>query len=1101
MAIEYPYTFALLVPLDAWRRRHWAVVLSSSVLLITNLVVVPLISGIFEEKVLEESLQGTAVRYGITNNTDTTLSTKFTYSAFDAAWMSGSLPPFTTNEYALAPIGQTRGRGKWGKELWIVNTELFEATLECEAAGRVRIGYTGDRNVGVNITSADGKEVVRFCDLDSWFDGRLKDYEMAYCNEYTEFITPWTSIAYQLRLGRYMFAWARGGGLPKGLSTSNSTRYTLPQEINAVFCNTKYWRQDVIANITMPSGNIDIESVERKGERKEIPMFGSFERSLNGTVDAPSSARFREPVKADLVGFGYKPVQPPDVDNQLKQRFGSRPEGWDTFYVRSNGSSSSVYMKNKYSLSGFSLYSEKNNKTLDKMLDKETLIETYEGALKMLFSVAVSTELVLQNDTVSIPVTRKVATRGFGVNKAWAQGTLAGLALTMVLVAIMVVVLRRRPCNLDGEPNSIAAALRLLYHSPELCRKMENSEFHSPRKVQEVLDGGDERYKLELVPGEGPRIRVFGGGDGRSSKKSLPPPEETYFPPAYNQKPWALRMVPGVSFLTCFILVTLILIATFSYARTHDGIPMPGSINSFAYKFLFSYLPLAVGMAIEPVLVTLGASHAMIAPYRALTRGRAYASRSVTIDYDKSPPHFQLIRSLRSGNYILASLTLSILLSNVLAVALVGLYYASAASVVTPYSLKVIGDFNATGNEMYYLFDKNLGGSLPQTWTTNEYYVVLPPFARGANGMQEEYPTQAIGVSVSCSHVSADRISYSCVPSGLNMSYEAPTCSTMDLGDWNHVYIHDPCGASTTDYLRYAWNNPTGDSIVRTTNCSDYFFPIWVERPMDPEPQNRTVPWVNDFKSVVMNCSAVEEVKNVTVTVKDGQILKLNPVNDYDQDQIKELYARGTQGLSKSFTTIIEAAINNTRTNNYIAWFSYLMLSISPDLASPTLSHLPNSTLAPAAFSKVYSRLFAINLRLYDSTLISTSGTRDKGLVDRVYVSTHWFVVSIIILAWAVVTMTLLYGKERGVKGQMPSKLVGVWAHLYRSNAKEECANVQGANPSERGRELRKRGNRYGYGPFEGGRHVGVYRDEGLEVGGGIEMDRWRSWTSTLDER
>lgn len=157
------------------------------------------------------------------------------------------------------------------------------------------------------------------------------------------------------------------------------------------------------------------------------------------------------------------------------------------------------------------------------------------------------------------------------MNKAWAQGTLAGLVFTMVLVAILTVVLRRRPCNLDGEPNSIAAALRLLYHSPDLCRKMENSEFHPPRKIQEVLDGGDERYKLELVPGEGPRIRVFGGGDGRSSKELLPPPEETYFPSAYNQKPWALRMVPGVSFLTCFILVTLILIATFSYARTHDG--------------------------------------------------------------------------------------------------------------------------------------------------------------------------------------------------------------------------------------------------------------------------------------------------------------------------------------------------------------------------------------------------------------------------------------------------------------------------------------------------------------------------------------------------
>lgn len=80
-----------------------------------------------------------------------------------------------------------------------------------------------------------------------------------------------------------------------------------------------------------------------------------------------------------------------------------------------------------------------------------------------------------------------------------------------VMVALMIVLIVQRPCNLDGEPNSLAEALRLLDSRPELTTELQNSEFNDAKDLMNVFEEGRGLYRLDLIPEQGPRIVRMGG--------------------------------------------------------------------------------------------------------------------------------------------------------------------------------------------------------------------------------------------------------------------------------------------------------------------------------------------------------------------------------------------------------------------------------------------------------------------------------------------------------------------------------------------------------------------------------------------------------------
>lgn len=74
----------------------------------------------------------------------------------------------------------------------------------------------------------------------------------------------------------------------------------------------------------------------------------------------------------------------------------------------------------------------------------------------------------------------------------------------------------------------------------------------------------------------------------------------------------------------------------------------------------------------------------MVGPYETLCRGRAPSQKSLALDYDKTPPHFQLFQSLKAKNIALVTLTIAIFLVNVLVVTFAGLFSTRDIKFETP---------------------------------------------------------------------------------------------------------------------------------------------------------------------------------------------------------------------------------------------------------------------------------------------------------------------------------------------------------------------------------------------------------------------------------
>lgn len=97
-----------------------------------NILITPLLSGIFDDA----SLSRSSPQLATTNTLHPSeyirgnLTAGFNYLAYDYAWLNGTLPPFTTPEYALLPVRAADDSGA----TWTAETTLFEADLDCKTA-------------------------------------------------------------------------------------------------------------------------------------------------------------------------------------------------------------------------------------------------------------------------------------------------------------------------------------------------------------------------------------------------------------------------------------------------------------------------------------------------------------------------------------------------------------------------------------------------------------------------------------------------------------------------------------------------------------------------------------------------------------------------------------------------------------------------------------------------------------------------------------------------------------------------------------------------------------------------------------------------------
>lgn len=179
------------------------------------------------------------------------------------------------------------------------------------------------------------------------------------------------------------------------------------------------------------------------------------------------------------------------------------------------------------------------------MIDPDTLAASYKIALQFVFALLMADDMVSKNtnDIDQGAVVQHLLAKSFVVDRLWARGAQGGLAVITVIVAVLTILIAKRDLKLDGEPNSLAEALRMLAVSPQITLDMQNTEFYSPKKIGEEFGTVGGTYKLELV-NNGPRLWV----DGVRNEAILPEVVGARRNKPWMRKLWALRPWTGPHF-------------------------------------------------------------------------------------------------------------------------------------------------------------------------------------------------------------------------------------------------------------------------------------------------------------------------------------------------------------------------------------------------------------------------------------------------------------------------------------------------------------------------------------------------------------------------
>lgn len=547
------------------------VFLSSCISLLLNFVTTPLIAGMFDTGEILISIQTTGAR-AILNRDSGHLppsSSQFTDVAYNYLWLGGQLPAFTTPEYTVLPVSIPDGTTT-RNETWAAETTLFESELSCDNA-RVEITWHADvRGASINITSTASRDrTVQLCDLGFVVRGARNNQG---CDGYSPFMTPWTSITHLLSTQNgsqqiYMNAWVSGPNPP----WEDSSHPHPPTNVTALFCTIEYYSQVVTANFSMPAGTIN--SVNRTGIRKAFKLL-----DLAGVVIGERDLFWHEMDSGRIIPFGTRPTEVPGVDAELRRRFGHRPEYLNPYFSALEGSDNStmesesiVDMDSPQSLSGYAL-SSRTEQSLGEFLDPLTLAASYDRTLKLWFALAIAVDMVDNGPGVtsmtSVDVMRHLSTGGFVVDEVWAWGAQVMLAIVTVMSAVLAVWIRRRPCNLDGEPNSLAEVIQLLASSPEMCAKMQKAEYHSAGQIRTMLEDGGGRYELELVKDHGPRLNAI---PVQQVTIFLPPGDGQEVLTPWMEKLWPMSVLFGIGCLFIFGTVLALMAAAFVYSNEHEG--------------------------------------------------------------------------------------------------------------------------------------------------------------------------------------------------------------------------------------------------------------------------------------------------------------------------------------------------------------------------------------------------------------------------------------------------------------------------------------------------------------------------------------------------
>ncbi|RDA91191.1 hypothetical protein CP533_4834 [Ophiocordyceps camponoti-saundersi (nom. inval.)] len=493
--LSYPHDFVLFAARKAAKKKHWAVFTSSVMMMVILFVLTPLQPSVMGIRNLVHS---EPINLKPTTPTRVSPSTmyspsrmfdggsRFAIPAYIIKRFRGSLPLFTTREYALIPfsVEQDDRSRRAGANITAKTTKLW-TELNCWPPKfmfvdekRVRGEGTVDRGAPVTIPAArftphqnDQRQPFLFSD-----DGKCgisagsrlthaEPFSLGYISEQAIFHvwSPLPGQATGIRCNTSLAALTSS----RLLDQDNTANPVI--EISARVCQRLYFQQHFMATISAASSKLYESSLRPVSERlllnESSPLVGDFEEYLQSL--SPYSG---------------------NAFDRTKKALG---EAMDELHFPGIEFTSLLF---RYLLMG-------TNLSVSDLIDPVQLVYRVDEVRKLLFAISVHySEAVPDNLYSNDTATVTFPLSGIIVSRFFSALVEALLVLNAVGAIVLLRFCQRSPCCLEFNPSSISRICRLCPADHGLIQHFEKFDFADERILKSLL--ADQVFRLSCARGE-----------------------------------------------------------------------------------------------------------------------------------------------------------------------------------------------------------------------------------------------------------------------------------------------------------------------------------------------------------------------------------------------------------------------------------------------------------------------------------------------------------------------------------------------------------------------------------------------------------------------
>ncbi|KAF2276456.1 uncharacterized protein EI97DRAFT_377434 [Westerdykella ornata] len=781
LLLHYPFDFIPLVPVSAFKNRHWSVFCASFAVVLVTWGLVPVQAGIFAAtQVIKTYPTPIAVSdsYLPAERQRFELTQAYAQSVYAIVTLNETLPPFMTTAYALTPFKPTDAEERAKGNLTAVTT-LYSLDMECHES----VPYI--EGLDVTYTSKDGCNTI----------GGVKPNEVYGMDVYGE-----VDLSLQGRRKytiRYVGYWNDVGIADYSLDQTCDTKYNHtfyagiirnkdrasdPENHGAsVFCEASYYQQEV--NATVDASTKSPQHIVPIGPKMQLApdVFNTtlFESQLNAGAGIVET-RGALPI-ASLPSYAGRLA-----DRNISLLSAPVPGSLEVHAVAALAV-----------LSG--------GRPVEDYLDAKVLGESYQTAYRLLFSRAM-VEVLNQNFTSVKQVMgeHKMQTQAVILVPAFTYIVVGLLgALSIASLGLLYFSVGRSVC-LRSDPSTIASVMALTADEEPILTQFERLDTRPMKAIQDAVS--NRRY---MLVDNDVRAGTHDSSSALTTHLSIiesdrdthieEPPTSDMEEVAKPVRPVEFRSFVAVPFVTLHLGLAVTLTVLFIKGRINGnfsitgawrylteliiytlGFPLP-STNKIVQNIVQKYIPTATATLIEPMWILINRLLCLLQQLEELRSGHAVAKRSIDLDYASLPPQLVIFKALRSRHFLLASVCSMALLANVLSVAFADLFRQNPVNITTasqfqipfeskfvyvngtmgpPYRSRLargesIGEASGAwsggkGDDQFLIARSNITGGTPLPPWTDEKMVYMP-FITGNDSISlYSARTTAFGSTLEC---------------------------------------------------------------------------------------------------------------------------------------------------------------------------------------------------------------------------------------------------------------------------------------------------------------------------------------------------------------